>query len=83
MATLKELTIKYDESIILAENIIENPVGILDDDYTFCSINISVPGIIYLDVCSTSGNLFSGSGMFAQITFKSIGNLLFFSNHFS
>ena len=39
------LTIKYDDSIILAEGIIENPVGILGGGYSF-QHNINVQGII-------------------------------------
>ena len=35
-----QLKIEYDETIVNALEIIGNPVGILDDDYTFCSINI-------------------------------------------
>ena len=75
-----DLTIKYDESIVLAENIIENPLEILvDGDYTFVPPNVSESGIIHLVIYSNSANMFSGSGMVAQITFKSIGNLGEFS----
>ena len=75
-----QLKIEYDKTIVNALEIIENPVGILDDDYTFCSINILEPGIIHLSVCSNSGNMFSGSGMVAQIVFQSIGELGKFSS---
>ena len=74
-----QITIEYDENIILAEEIIENPVGILDGGYTFTS-NLTTPGIIHLGVYSNSANLFSGSGVVAQITFQSIGNLGEFSS---
>ena len=74
-----QLTIEYDDSIVLAENIIENPLGILDGGYTF-TINLTDPGIIYLVIASNSANEFSGSGMVAQITFQSIGNLGEFSD---
>ena len=40
-----QLEIEYDESIILAENIIENPLGILDNGYAFTT-NITESGII-------------------------------------
>jgi len=69
-----QLTIEYDESIILTEEIIENPVGILNAGYTFTS-NLTEPGIIQLAIGSNSANVFSGSGMIAQIVFQSIGNL--------
>ena len=72
------LKIEYDESIVLAEEIIENPTGILDGGYTFTT-NFSEPGIIQLAIGSNSANIFSGSGMVAKITFKSIGNLGEFS----
>ena len=74
-----QLKIEYDETIVKALGIIENPVGILDGGYTFTT-NISEPGIIYLVIFSSSTNVFSGSGMIAQITFKSIGNLGEFSS---
>ena len=67
-----QLIIEYDESIILAEEIIENPVGILDGGYTFTTDLIEL-GIIQLTIGSNSANVFSGSGMIVQITFKSIG----------
>ena len=68
-----DIKIEYDESIILANNIIENPVGTLvDGDYTFVT-SVSDPGFIYLAIGSYSENFFSGGGMIAQITFKSIG----------
>ncbi|RMZ50009.1 T9SS C-terminal target domain-containing protein [Candidatus Marinimicrobia bacterium PRS2] len=73
-----QLKIEYDESIVVAEDIIENPVGILDAGYTFTP-NLTEPGIINLAIVSNSANIFSGSGMVAQITFKSIGNLGEFS----
>ena len=73
------LKMQYDETIINALEIIENPVGILGDDYTFCLINISEPGIIYLEICSNSVNVFSGSGMVAQISFQAVGQLGDFS----
>ena len=73
-----QLMIEYDESIILAEEIIKNPVGILDGGYTFTP-NLTVPGIIILTIGSNSPNVFSGSGMIAQITLHSIGNLGEFS----
>ena len=38
-----QLKIEYDKSIVLAEDIIENPVGILDGGYTF-TINITEIG---------------------------------------
>ncbi len=41
------LTIEYDESIILANNIIVNPVGILDGGYTFFT-NITKPDTIVI-----------------------------------
>ncbi len=74
-----QLTIEYDESIILAEEIIENPVGILDGGYTFTT-NLTELGIINLAIGSNSANVFSGSGMIAQITLKSIGELGKFSS---
>ena len=74
-----QLTIEYDEGIVLAEDIIENPVGILDGGYTFTT-NFSEPGIIQLAIGSNSANVFSGSGMIAQITFESIGELGEFSS---
>jgi len=73
-----QLKIEYDESIILAEDIIENPVGILDGGYTFTT-NLTEPGIIHIAIGSNSANVFSGSGMIAQITLHSIGNLGEFS----
>ena len=69
-----QLTIEYDESIVLAEDIIENPVGILDGAYTFTT-NLTESGIIQLAIGSISGNMFSGSGMIAQIVFQSIGSI--------
>ena len=42
-----QITIEYDDSIVLAEDIIANPVGILDDSYYTFTTNISEPGIIY------------------------------------
>ena len=69
-----QLIIEYDESIILAEEIIENPVGILDGGYTFTT-NLTEPGIIHIGIGSNSANVFSGSGMIAQIKFESIGEL--------
>ena len=68
-----QLIIEYDASIILAEEIIENPVGILDGGYTFTP-NLTEPGIIQLAIVSNSANVFSGNGMIAQITFNSIVN---------
>ncbi|NWJ43685.1 hypothetical protein HX837_05730 [Marine Group I thaumarchaeote] len=77
-----QLKIEYDKSIVVAEDIIENPVGILDGGYTF-TINITEQGVIELSIGSNSANVFSGSGMIAQITFKSIGSLGEFSHsHF-
>jgi len=73
-----QLTIEYDDSIVLADNIIENPMGILDSGYIFIT-NLTDPGFIYLAITSNSTNEFSGSGMVAQITFQSIGNLGEFS----
>jgi len=73
-----QLKIEYDKSIVVAEDIIENPVGILDGGYTF-TINITEQGVIELSIGSISANVFSGSGMIAQITFKSIGSLGEFS----
>ena len=64
-------------TIVLAEDFTGNLPGVLDD--YFFMYNISEPGIIHLGVCSNSGNMFSGSGMVAQIIFKSIGNLGEFS----
>ena len=75
------LIIEYDETIVNALEIIENPVGILDGDY-YVTPNITEPGIIEIFMgnnINNSANLFSGSGMVAQITFKSIGNLGEFS----
>ena len=69
-----QLKIAYDESIILAEEIIENPVGILDGGYTFTP-NLTEPGIIQLAIGSQSANLFSGSGMIAQISFQAVRQL--------
>jgi len=69
-----QLTIEYDESIVLAEEFIENPLGILDGGYTFTT-NLTEPGIIYIAIGSNSAILFSGSGMIAQIKLHSIGNL--------
>jgi len=74
-----QLTIEYDDSIILAENIIENPLEILNVGYTFTP-NVSEPGIIHLVIITNLENLFSGSGIVAQITFQSIGNLGEFSD---
>lgn len=72
------LKIEYDASIVLAEDIIEDPVGILDGGYTFVP-NITEQGIINIAIGSNSENIFSGSGMFAQIVFQSIGDLGEFS----
>jgi len=73
-----QLTIEYDESIVLVEDIIVNPVGILDAGYTFNS-NLTEPGIIIIAIGSNAPNVFSGNGMVAQITFQSIGELGEFS----
>ena len=69
-----QLTIEYDETIVNALEIIENPVEILDGGYSF-QPNLTAPGIIHLLIYSTSENLFSGSGMVAQISFQSVGQL--------
>ena len=58
-----QLIIEYDETIVLAEDeedIIEDPVGILNGDYTF-NTTIPEPGIINIAIGSNSANLFSGS----------------------
>jgi len=72
------LKIEYDENVVLAEDIIKNPVGILDGGYTFTT-NLTEPGIIELAIGSNSANVDSVSGMIAQITFESIGELGEFS----
>ena len=72
------LKIEYDENVVLAEEIIENPVGILDGGYTFTT-NITGQGIINIAIGSNSENMFSGSGMIAQIKFNYIGDLGEFS----
>ena len=54
-------------------------MGTLDGGYTFTS-NLTEPGIIQLGIGSNSANLFSESGMIAQITFESIGELGEFSS---
>ena len=72
------LKIEYDESIVLAEDIINNPVGILDGGYTFTT-NITAQGVIELAIGSNSTDVYSGSGMIAQIIFESIGELGEFS----
>ncbi|MBC8256564.1 MAG: T9SS type A sorting domain-containing protein [Candidatus Marinimicrobia bacterium] len=69
-----QLKIEYDENIVNAEEIFENPLGILDDGYTF-TYNLIEPGIINLAIVSNLATVFSGNGMVAQIKFKSIGNL--------
>ena len=69
-----QLKIEYDETIVNALEIIENPVGILDDGYTFTT-NISESGIIHIGIGSNSVNVFSGSGWVAQITFQAVGQL--------
>jgi len=69
-----QLKIEYDETIVNALEIIENPVGILDDGYTFTT-NISESGIIHIGIGSNSVNVFSGSGMVAQISFQAVGQL--------
>jgi len=74
-----QLTIEYDDNIILAEKIIENPVGILDGGYAFTT-NLTESGIIIIGIGSNSPNLFTGDGMFVQIAFKSVGNLGEFSD---
>jgi len=71
-----QLKIEYDANVVSAEYIIENPVGILDGGYTFTT-NLTEPGIIILAIGSNSANVFSGSGMIAQIPFESIGELGF------
>jgi len=73
-----QLKIEYDETIILAEDIIENPLGILDGGYSFYT-NVSDPGIIILVIINDSANLLSGSAPIAHITFESIGELGEFS----
>ena len=73
-----QLTIEYDNSIVLADNIIENPMGILDSGYIFIT-NLTDPGFIYLAITSNSTNEFSGSGMVAQISFQAVGQLGDFS----
>ena len=77
-----QLKIEYDETIVNALEIIENPVGILDGGYNFTP-NITEPGIIEIGIgnnINNSANLFSGSGMIAQIKFNSIGALGEFSS---
>jgi len=80
VTNLQSITLKivYDENVVLVEDIIENPVGILDGGYTFTT-NITEQGVIELAIGSNSANVFSGSGMIAQITFESIGELGEFS----
>ena len=73
-----QLTIEYDDSIILAENIIENPLGILDGGYTFIT-NDTELGRISLIIYGSSANLFSGSVIVAQISFQAVGQLGDFS----
>ena len=73
-----QLKIEYDENVVLAEDIIENPVGILDGGYTFTT-NITEQGVIELAIGSNSANVFSGNEWIAQITFESIGELGEFS----
>ena len=58
----------------MAEDIIENSLGVLNNGYAFTT-NISVPGIIHLVIIANSANLFSGSGMIAQISFQAVGQL--------
>ena len=78
VTNLQSITLKivYDENVVLAEDIIENPVGILDGGYTFTT-NITEQGVIELVIGSNSVDMYSGSGMIAQITFESIGELGF------
>ena len=73
-----QLKIEYDENVVLAEDIIKNPVGILDGGYTFTT-NITEQGVIELAIGSNSVDMYSGSGMIAQIIFESIGELGEFS----
>ena len=46
-----QLKIEYDENVVLAEDIIKNPVGILDGGYTFTT-NITEQGVIELSIGS-------------------------------
>ena len=69
-----QLKIEYDENVVSAEYIIENPVGILDGGYTFTTKNTE-QGVIELAIGSNSVDMYSGSGMIAQITFESFGEL--------
>ena len=73
-----QLKIEYDENIVNALEIIKNPVGILDDGYTFTT-NILDLGIIHIGIGLDSENFFSGSGMVAQISFQAVGQLGDFS----
>jgi len=73
-----QLKIEYNETIVNALEIIKNPVGILDDGYIFTT-NISESGIIHIGIGSNSTNVFSGSGMVAQISIQAIGQLGDFS----
>ena len=69
-----QLKIEYDTTIVFTDEIIEDPVGILNGGYTFTT-NLTEPGIIHIGIGSNSAILFSGGGMIAQIKFNSIGNL--------
>ena len=73
-----QLKIEYDHEIVIAESIIENPLGVLGSNYTYTT-NISSPGEIELAIGSNSANLFTGNGMVAQIKFNSLGHLGDFS----
>ena len=44
-----QLTIEYDTTIVFTDEIIEDPVGILDGGYTFTP-NLTEPGIIQLAI---------------------------------
>ena len=69
------IEIKFDNNIVTVNDVIYNPVGILNsEDYNFDDNTIDGNNVKF-HILSTSEDVFSGSGIIAQIEFSSIGNI--------
>ena len=65
------MILTYDKNIILVEDLITDPFDLLGSGYSFIS-NIDTPGSILITIFAQGQELFTGNGMVAKISFKSL-----------
>ena len=79
-----QIKFEYDESIIIADEIVTDIYdNLLSSDYQYIT-NVSDPGIVELGIAlwDDESNIFSGNTKIAKISFESIGQIGYSALHF-